>query len=127
MRIVTPLDTDFNFEECEILYNKISPDMNNNCSFKDIIFNSHFFSFYEKNILLGCIYVTSEGGKLYLNGYSIRKNHKKNIKAIKKITAFYNCSIFAKTKNRTAEFLLKKCGFYHIETDNNGVKHYKKE
>lgn len=127
MRIVTSIDSDFNFFECRNLYNINSEYMNNNCSFEDIVYNSHFYSFYEGKKLLGCIYIDKEeDGKLFLNGFSIRKNHKKNIEAINRVVKFYNCAIFAKTKNRTAEFLLKKCGFELFKTDENKIKYLKR-
>ena len=126
MNIITSADSEFNYEECEALYNKLSEFMNNTCGFKDIVLNSHFYSFYEKERLLGCIYMNCENGDLFLNGFSVRKNHLKNMEAIKTVCSFYSCPVFAKTKNRTAEIVLKKCGFKLIKTDRN-VKYLKKE
>ena len=127
MKIFTPLDNEFDYKTCENLYNKISKFMGNKCCFKDLIDNTHFYSFYDGEKFSGCIYIVSEDEKLFLNGFSIRKNHQFNIKAVKKVLSFYNCDIYSKTKNKTARFLLKKCGFNFIKTDSNGIKYYKKE
>ena len=127
MKILTPLDKNFDYKICKKLYNKISKFMGNECSFDDLIQKTHFYSFYDGEKFAGCIYVVFEGGKLFLNGFSIRKNHKFNIGAVKKVLTFYNCDIYSKTKNKTAQFLLKKCGFELIKTDSDGMKYYKKE
>lgn len=127
MRIVTPLDKDFDFHECEKLYDEFSKYMGNLCSFGEIVSKSHFYSFYEEDKgLIGCIYISSEDNKLFLSGFSVRKNHKKNIEAVNKILTFYNCPMYAKTKNLSALIVLKKCGFEVIKT-NNGMKYLKKE
>ena len=127
MKIVTPLDKDFDFEECQNLYNEFSQYMGNLCNFDEIVLNSHFYSFYEEGKgLIGCIYINSEDNKLFLSGFSVRKNHLKNIEAIKKILTFYNCPLYAKTKNLAALIVLKKCGFEIIKTDND-MKYLKKE
>ena len=127
MRMVTSIDSDFNYQECETLYNNVKDQMDNHCEFKNIVENSHFYSFYNGNLLAGCIYISSEDGKLFLSGFSVRKNHLKNIKAIKRVISFYNCPIYAKTKHRNAEIVLKKCGFKLIKIDENKIKYLKKE
>lgn len=127
MKILIPSDDDFDYRKCESLYNQNIELMNNYCSFEDIIRNSHFYAFYKGKELISCAYVTDEGGKLFLSGFSKRKNHLFNVNVIKKILSFYNCEIYAKTKNKTAEFFLRKCGFIFIKKDKSQVKYYKKE
>lgn len=127
MRILTPLEEEFNYKECENLYNKIAHLMGNKCDFNDLVQKTHFYSFYDRKSFAGCIYIVSEDEKLFLNGFSVRKNHKFNIDAVKKVLTFYNCEIYSKTKNKTAQFLLRKCGFNLIKTDSDGMKYYKKE
>lgn len=126
IRIINSIDETFNIRECENLYNKNRRYIGDLCNFQDIISNSHFYSFYKNKTLLGCIYITLENNKLFLSGFSIRKNHQNNINAINKILTFYNCPIWSKTKNLTAILLLKKCGFeYQFTLDN--IKYFKKE
>ena len=127
MSILTPKNEKFDYKICEKLYNKISKFMGNECKFNDLIENTHFYSFYDSDKFAGCIYIVYEDEKLFLNGFSIRKNHKFNIAAVKKVLTFYNCDIYSKTKNKTAQFLLKKCGFELINIDSDGIKYYKKE
>ena len=127
MKILIPGDEKFDLQKCKNLYNEVEQLMNNSCSFYDIVYNSHFYSFYKNSKLAGCIYVTEENKKLFLNGFSVKKNHKFNIEAVNKVLSFYNCSMYAKTKNRTAQILLVKCGFKLIYTNSNGIKFYKKE
>ena len=127
MKIVIPNDKNFDYKLCENLYNKISKFMGNDCCFKDLVDKTHFYSFYDEEKFAGCIYVVLENNKLFINGFSVRKNHKFNIEAVKRVLTFYNCDLYAKTKNKTAQFLLKKCGFTLIKTDSNGMKYYKKE
>ena len=127
MKILIPFDKDFDFSACKNLYLKYEKFMGNNCNFEDLISNSHFYSFYKNDMLTGCIYVVKEDGNLYLNGFSIPKNHLFNIDAILKVCGFYNCTIFSKTKNKTAEILLRRCGFKEFKTDKNGFKYFKKE
>ena len=126
MKIVTALDKNFEYKKCEELYLKNEKFMNNTCSFKSIVQNSHFYSFYSNKILLGCIYVTCENGKLFINGFSVRKNFKNNKNAINQVIKFYNCPIYAKTKNKTAIFLLKNCGFV-LWKEQAEIKYLKKE
>ena len=127
MKILTPQDKNFDYKTCKKLYVKISKFMGNECSFDYLVKNTHFYSFYDNDKFAGCIYVVFEEDKLFLNGFSIRKNHQFNIEAVKKISSFYNCDIYSKTKNKTAQFLLKKCGFKFIKSYSNGIKYFKKE
>ena len=127
MRILTPQDKNFDYKICEKLYKKVAYLMGNKCDFSDLVSKTHFYSFYDGLKFLGCAYVVSEDIRRFLNGFSVRKNHEFNMDAVKKILSFYNCDIYSKTKNRTAQFLLKKCGFDLIMTDSDGMKYYKKE
>lgn len=104
------------------LYNSI--DNSNLHKAKDILNLKDFcFCFYDNN-LVAVIYLEQKGSKIYLNGFSKRKNYKNNIDAVNTICNHFNIDIYAETPFKHAGLVLRRCGFKKI--DNNLYKRSKK-
>lgn len=126
MKIKIPSDQDFDFYACKKLYKKYQKQIGDYVSFNQIIQNTFFYSFYDGKNLVGCIYLYRKRKKLYMNGFANRKYHQFNIDAVKKIFKWFCCDIYAKSHQKSAIFLLLKCGFQKISDNtfvyyNNGL------
>ena len=110
-----PTDKKFNFKECKKMFNEVRGLVGDKDSFRNIVDNHHFFSFYKDNKLLGCIYVYDKDNKLFLNGFAGRHHHAENMEAMKKDLSWYNCDIYAFSKRKTAIFCLYELGFKKID------------
>lgn len=68
--------------------------------------------------LLGCIYLEDDNGKVCLSGFSIRKNYKNVIKAIKFISdLFHEDDLYSLTNKKSAIMVLLRCGFKKIDDE----------
>lgn len=126
MLVRIPADENFDFYACRKLYKKNQKLVGDNASFNQIIQNTFFYSFYDDKTLVGCIYVFEKQKKIFMNGFAERKFHKFNIDAVKKITDWFNTDIYAESMQKTARYLLLKCGFKKISDNlfvyyNNGA------
>ena len=82
--------------------------------------NEYCFCFYSKDTgkLLGCIYLEDDNGRVCLSGFSIRKNYKNIIKAIKLISdIFHEDDLYALTDKKSAIMVLLRCGFKKIDDE----------
>lgn len=95
--------------------------MNENQEFRDIVKSTFFYSFFENDKHIGCIYYYSKDGKLFMNGLSYRGTHLQNLECLKMSFGWFNCDIYAQTEHKTAIFCLYRCGFKKI--DNNLYKY----
>lgn len=78
------------------------------------------FCFYSKDTgkLLGCIYLEDDNGRVCLSGFSIRKNYKNIIKAIKLISDFFHKDdLYSLTNKKSAIMVLLRCGFKKIDDE----------
>ena len=78
------------------------------------------FCFYSKDTgkLLGCIYLEDDNGRVCLSGFSIRKNYKNIIKAIKLISdIFHEDDLYSLTDKKSAIMVLLRCGFKKIDDE----------
>lgn len=114
MLILTPKDKLFNYDEAKKLHEKYADLLDDGCDFDEIINYSHFFSFYEGKKFIGCIYFYKKDEKTFVNAFAGRKTHKQNIKCLKKALDFYNCDIYANSKQKTAILCLLRAGFKQI-------------
>ena len=111
IKVYIPGDKEFNYKQCKKLFKKYRDDINDNSEFRDIVQNTFFYSFFDDDNFLGCIYYFENNGKLYVNAYASRYHHLKNIECLKLSMSWFNCDIFAKTTHKTAILCLYKCGF----------------
>lgn len=109
-----PTDTDFNYKQCKKLFKKYRDKINDNTEFRDIVKNTFFYSFFDDDSFLGCIYYYEKADKLYVNAYASRHHHLKNIECLKMSLNWFNCDIYAQTTHKTAIFCLYKCDFKRI-------------
>ena len=82
--------------------------------------NEYCFCFYDKNTgkLLGCIYLEDDSGRVCLSGFSVRKNYRVVIKAIKFISNLVReDNIYALTDKKSAILVLLRCGFKKIDDE----------
>lgn len=111
MKVVIPLDRDFEFERCKKMYEQYAPKVNDDASFEEVIENTFFYSFYDGNELTLCIYFYEIDGKLWVNGYGVRNKHLFNKKCFEDSLTWFNCDIWANTKYRDVAWALLRCGF----------------
>lgn len=117
MEIITPLSYKFEYDKVKSLWQSCKDKLDDGGNFDKVLCNSHFFSFYIDNKLIGCICFYEKDNKIFLNGFSKRKTHLENIQCIKKSLNFYNCDIFAECKQKPAILCLLKAGFKKIDTN----------
>ena len=82
--------------------------------------NEYCFCFYDKNTgkLLGCIYLEDDNGRVCLSGFSVRKNYRVVIKAIKFISNLVReDNLYALTDKKSAILVLLRCGFKKIDDE----------
>jgi hypothetical protein len=112
-----PYDKDFNYKECKKMYKKYRRLVGDNEEFRDVVKKTYFYSFFDDDKHLGCIYYYHKNGKLFVNAFANRHTHLQNIECLKRTFGWFNCDIYAETRHKTAIFCLYKCGFKKL--DNN--------
>lgn len=122
IRVLIPKDKNFNFKQCKKLYKEHKKLIGDNQKFRDIVENTYFYSFFDDNKHLGCIYYYLKNNKLFVNAFAYRHTHELNLECLKKTFDWFNCDIYAQTTHKTAILCLCKCGFRKVK-DNL----YKKE
>lgn len=83
------------------------------------------YCFYDENNgkLYGCIYLELINGKIYLHGFSCRKNYHRNIEALNFICDKLEQDVYSETSVKSAIMLLKSVGFEKVK-DNLYVRRY---
>lgn len=109
-----PSDSDFNYKQCKKLFKKYRNKINDNSEFKNIVKDTFFYSFFDNDQFLGCIYYYEKENRLYINAYAGRYHHQQNIECLKMSLNWFNCDIYAETTHKTAIFCLLKCGFIRM-------------
>lgn len=121
IRVLIPKDKNFNFKQCKKLYKEHKKLIGDNQKFRDIVENTYFYSFFDDNKHLGCIYYYLKNNKLFVNAFAYRHTHELNLKCLKKTFDWFNCDIYAQTTHKTAILCLYKCGFRKVK-DNLYIK-----
>jgi hypothetical protein len=114
IKVFIPSDEKFNYKQCKKLFKKYKDKINDNSVFSDIVKNTFFYSFFDDDKFLGCIYYYDKAGKMFVNAYASPKHHLENIKCFKMSLDWFNCDIYAETTHKTAILCLYKCGFKRI-------------
>jgi hypothetical protein len=115
IKVLIPTDYEFNYKQCKKLFKKYKKLINDNSEFRDIVKNTFFYSFFDDNKHIGCIYYYLKNNKLFVNAFSYRHTHLINIECFKKSFEWFNCDIYAETTHKTAIYCLYKCGFKKID------------
>lgn len=121
IRVRIPKDKNFNFKQCKKLYKEHKKLIGDNQKFRDIVENTYFYSFFDDNKHLGCIYYYLKNNKLFVNAFAYRHTHELNLECLKKTFDWFNCDIYAQTTHKTAILCLYKCGFRKVK-DNLYIK-----
>lgn len=121
IRVLIPKDKNFNFKQCKKLYKEHKKLIGDNQKFRDIVENTYFYSFFDDNKHLGCIYYYLKNNKLFVNAFAHRHTHELNLECLKKTFNWFNCDIYAQTTHKTAILCLYKCGFRKVK-DNLYIK-----
>lgn len=113
----TPKNRLFNYTECEELFNENKEDLGTNESFRQVLRNSDFYSFYDfrKSELLGCIYYYTLGKRLMVNAFATRGHHEVNLDCFRDSLKWYTCDVYAKALHRTSKMCLHRCGFKRLK------------
>lgn len=114
IKVINSKSIIFNYAECEELYNSCKDKINDD-DFEDIIKRTLFFSFYiaSTNELIGCIYFYTIGRKLFVNAFANRHHHLINLECLKESLKWFKRNVYAKSKEKTAIYCLRKCGFQY--------------
>jgi len=115
MLILTPENPLFNYDECKRLYEENRHLLDDNSSFEELLQDIHFYSFFDGDRFLGCIYFYLNDNKVFVNAVAKdRHTHLKNIECFKKVLSLYSCDIYANSKLKTSILCLLRCGFKKI-------------
>lgn len=116
LKILIPKDKDFLRYKNEVkkLYLENQDKINDNNTFDFICKETFFYLFLVDEKILGVIYFFQDDGKLYLNGFAVRKFLKEKLEALKLATTWFNCEIYAEAQNKASAYCLKKVGFKKI-------------
>lgn len=114
IKVYIPSDFGFNYKQCKKLYKKYQKQIGDDVDFRDVVKNTFFYSFFDDEKHIGCIYYYEKDGKLFVNAFANRHTHEINITCLKMTFDWFNCDIYAKTAHKTAIFCLYKCGFKKI-------------
>jgi hypothetical protein len=114
MRILIPVDKNFNYQECKKLFEDNQHLIEDYENFDDVIKNTFFYSFLVNSKHIGCIYYYEQDNRLYVNAVAYRKTHLINIECFKTSLTWWNCNIYARTHHKTAIYMILKCGFEKI-------------
>lgn len=117
IKVFIPKDLNFNYKECKKLYKKYKNKLEDERNFSDIVKNTWFFSFFNDNNFIGCIYFYRENDKLFVNAFAKRHTHLINLECFKMSFDWFNCDIYARSRQKTAILCLYKCGFKKIDTN----------
>lgn len=117
MRVSIPPDKDFNYLECKKMFELYKNILNEDASFDEILKNTLFYAFYDGSKLSLCVYFYSDKGKIWVNGYGIRKNHLFNQKCFNLVLSWFDCDIWAKSSQKPAIFGIMSCGFKKFKDD----------
>ena len=121
IRVLIPKDKNFTLKQCKKLYKEHKKLIGDNQKFRDIVENTYFYSFFDDNKHLGCIYYYLKNNKLFVNAFAHRHTHELNLQCLKKTFDWFNCDIYAQTTHKTAILCLYKCGFRKVK-DNLYIK-----
>ncbi len=114
IKVFIPDNYEFNYKQCKKLYKKNQKLIGDDQEFRDIVKNTFFYSFFDDDIFVGCIYCYYENDKLFLNGFANRHLHKQTLECLKMSLDWFNCDIYAKSKNKTSILCLLRCGFKKV-------------
>lgn len=117
IKVYIPSDREFNYKECKKLFKKYRKQINDNQEFRDIVANTFFYSFFDDDKYIGCIYFYQKNDKLFVNAYAKRHMHKLTIECFKMSLDWFTGDIYAQTTRKTAILCLLRSGFKKIQQD----------
>lgn len=115
IKVYIPRDKNFNYKQCKKLFKKNRKLLCDNRDFREIVNTTFFYSFFDDEKHLGCIYYYYENDKLFVNVVAYRHTHLINIECFKLSLTWFNCDIYANCLHRTSAIGALKCGFKRIK------------
>ena len=117
LKVLIPTSPEFQKYETPVkeLYEKNQEKICDTNTFEFIKDNTWFYLFVLDNKAIGAIYYFMDDGKLFLNGFAIRKNMKANLHALLLSTTWFRKPIYAEAQNRASALCLLRCGFKRKE------------
>lgn len=113
--VFIPTDYEFNYKELKKLYKRNQKLLDDERSFKELTKNTFIYSFFKEKKFICCIYYYEEQGKMYVNAFSTRHHHEDNMLCFKESLNWFNCDIFARSRQKTSILCLLKANFKKIE------------
>ena len=112
-----PTHPQFDYNECEKLFNQCKEDLGTDETLSDVIKNSDFYSFYDSDnkTLVGCIYYYMIGKRLLVNVFATRGHAELNLACFKESLKWYTTDVYAKALHLTTKIGLHKCGFKRLK------------
>lgn len=116
VRVLIPRDIDFKKYENQlrVLYEKNQDKICDENSFEFIRDNTLLYMFLSDNKVIGGIYYFIDNGRLFLNGFAVRKNLLENLHCLKLSTTWFSSDIYAEAQNRASAFCLLRSGFKRL-------------
>lgn len=127
MKVKIPLDKDFEFERCKKMYRYYNARVNDDSTFEEVISQTLFYAFYDKDEITLCVYFYEKDNKLWVNGYGIRNKHLFNKVCFQKSLSWFDCDIWADTKYKDVAWALLRCGFKKVKETFYVFKNNEKE
>lgn len=110
-----PRDEKFNYKECKDLYKKNQRLIGDDVPFDNVIKDTFFYSFYDDEKLLGCIYCFIRDNEVFLNAFATRHHHKENIECLNLVISWFNGDIYAESIRKPAILCLLRSGFKKLK------------
>lgn len=112
--VFKPADIEFDFNEVKQLYDKNQKLLEDD-NFNDVVNRTDFYSYYDDNEFLGCIYFYYIGKDLYFNAFAKRGHHLKNLECLKMTLDWYDTPIYANALHKTSILCLLRLGFKKVK------------
>lgn len=116
IQVLIPSDFEFLKYDAQIknLYEKNQKKINDSNSYEFIKNNTLFYLFLKNKNVVGVVYYFKDNDRLFVNGFSNRKNHLANLFCLKLSTTWFSCPIYAEAQNRASALCLLRCGFKRL-------------
>lgn len=72
--------------------------------------NVWFFNIHDGGHFIGCIFCYVEDGRIWVGGFARRKCHRECLAALNEVKRQFP-ALYAHTRQKAAEFILRKAGF----------------
>lgn len=114
MKVSIFSDKDFRYKDCKELFYKSNETLEEALDFDGLIKKYQLFQYTHENKLIGCLYYYFEDDKLFVATFANKGFAEEKYKCLKESLTYYDCDIYARTKQRHVAIALLRCGFKKI-------------